>query len=140
MRLVLDTNVVVAGVRSPAGASAAVLEAVAEGKFTLICNPALFLEYEAVLKRPEHLAAAGLASSDVDVFLAGLARLLEPAGQGRSMRPQLSDPDDEMVLEAAIFGRAEAIVTFEIKTFQQAATTFGMLAMTPAELWSRVKV
>jgi predicted nucleic acid-binding protein len=65
LRIVLDTNVVVAGVRRPSGASAAILRAVAGRTVELISSPALFLEYEDVLKRPMHLTAAGISLADV---------------------------------------------------------------------------
>ena len=78
----------------------------------MLATPPLFLEYEAVLKRPEQLAASGLSPADVDAALDALAALIEPVEAHLSWRPQLDDPDDEMVLEAAINGRADALVTY----------------------------
>jgi predicted nucleic acid-binding protein len=129
----------VAAVRSPRGASARLLRAVREGRVTLVANPALFLEYEAVLKRAEHLAAAGLRPDDVDVLLKALAAMIAPAGAGLTGRPMLTDPDDEFVLEAAIHGRASAIVTFETKTFTLSAQAFGIEVLTLGAMWSRLK-
>ncbi len=59
MRVVLDTNVIVAAMRSPVGASAFLLMAAREGKITPLSNVALALEYEAICRRPEHVAASG---------------------------------------------------------------------------------
>lgn len=134
MRLVLDTNVLVAAMRSPNGASAALLRAVREGRVTMVANPALFLEYEAVLKRPQHLAAAGMTLGQADVLLTALASLLSPTAAGPSWRPLLADPDDEMVLEAAINGPADAIVTFETATFAPVAPAFGIDVLTPGAI------
>jgi predicted nucleic acid-binding protein len=57
MRVVLDTSVIVAGLRSRAGASKAVLQQLSWTRFQIVASPALFLEYEEVLKRREHRAA-----------------------------------------------------------------------------------
>ena len=104
MRIVMDTSVLVAGLRSRLGASAASLREVAAKRVELAASPALFLEYEAVLKREEH----GLLAHFVDGFLAELALLIVPVDIRFVWRPQLADADDEMVLEAAINGQAEA--------------------------------
>ena len=139
MRLVLDTNVIIAAMRSPAGASAGLLRAVRAGRAAMVCNPALFLEYEAVMKRPHHLAAAGLMPEQVDEFLTGLAFIVSPTASGPSWRPLLTDPDDEMVLEAAINGPADAIVTFETATFAPIAPAFGIDVLTPGAACHRIR-
>ncbi len=138
MRLVLDTNVVVAGLRSPTGASAALLSAVHARKVTMVANPALFLEYEATLKRDEHLQAAGLTIAQANTVLTSLALLISPAPAGQSLRPLLPDPDDDMVLEAAINGAAQAVVTFEVRTFQQVAPVFEIEVLTPGAACRRI--
>jgi hypothetical protein len=74
----------------------------------MLATPPLFLEYEAVLKQPEQLAASGLSPADVDAALDALAALIEPVEAHLGWRPQLHDPDDEMALN----GRAEALVTY----------------------------
>ena len=92
----MDTSVLVAGLRSRLGASAAVLREIAANRVELVASPALFLEYEAVLKREEH----GLPLQYIDGFLAELALCILPAEIRFVWRPQLTDADDEMVLEA----------------------------------------
>jgi len=65
MNYVLDTNVLVAAIRSPSGASAEILRRVLQGKVAALCSVPLFMEYEAVLLRQEHLTAAGANVQDV---------------------------------------------------------------------------
>lgn len=134
----LDTNVLVAALRSKEGASAEVLRAVHDGRLTAIANVALFAEYEAVLTRPEHLVAGGVTQAEVIEALDALAGKIEPAEPHFSWRPQLGDPDDEMVLEAAVNGGAEVIVTFETATFREAAARFGVDVLTPGAFWAKV--
>ena len=68
-RVVLDTDIIVTALRSATGGSNAVLREAAHGRLTPLVTPALFLEYEAVLKRPEQRLAHGLGLSDIDRFL-----------------------------------------------------------------------
>lgn len=137
MRLVLDTNVLVAAMRSPRGASGAVLRAARIGALTMVASPSLFLEYEAVLTRAEHLEAARLSIREAHLLLDTLAAILTPAA-GQLWRPLLRDPDDEMVIEAAINGSADAIVTFETRTFAAPAAAFGIEVLTPGAAWRRI--
>jgi putative PIN family toxin of toxin-antitoxin system len=135
---VLDTNVLVAALRSKDGASAEILRAAHDGRLSVVASVPLFAEYEAVLTRPEHLTAGGVSRDEVVDALDALAGKIEPAGPHFSWRPQLGDPDDEMVLEAAVNGGAEVIVTFETTTFQQAAARFGIDVLTPGAFWAKV--
>ena len=73
MRVVLDTSVLVAGLRSQLGASNRVLLAVAGRRCVPLVTTAVFLEYEAVLLRPEQQLATGMNPADVEGFLAALA-------------------------------------------------------------------
>ena len=97
-RVVLDTSVVVAGLRSRSGAANAILRLVAERRLVPLASPPLFLEYEEVLKRPEHRLAHGLSEEQVDEFLAELAALIErgakrpPARRGGAVA--LAEPEE----------------------------------------------
>lgn len=73
LRLVLDTSVITAGLRSWRGASQALLRLIGERLITPLAAPALFLEYEDVLKRAEQRLATGLSIQQVDEFLAALS-------------------------------------------------------------------
>lgn len=131
MRVVLDTSVLVAGLRSQLGASSRVLYAVAERRCIPLVTTAVFLEYEAVLLRPEQRLATGMSPEDVEGFLAAFASAAEPVELNFLWRPQLRDPADELILEAAVNGRAEALVTHNVRDFQSATARFGVRTLTP---------
>ena len=135
MRVVIDTSVLVAGLRSRLGASAALLHETTAKRLTLVASPALFLEYEAVLKREQH----NLPVQFVDGFLAELAACIDPVEIWFLWRPQLRDAGDEMVLETAINGQASAIVTHNRRDFEPAAERFNVAVMSPAEVLQRLK-
>ena len=135
MKYVLDTNVVVAAVRSPKGASAEILRMALLGKMQLVCSVPLFLEYEAVLKRPEHLKAAGVSLQDVTNLLNVLAGKVREVEIAYLWRPQLRDAADEMVLEAAVNGQAGAIITFNERDFLPQALNFGLVVLKPEQFF-----
>lgn len=135
----LDTSIVVAALRTRRGAGNAVLQLVAQRKVVALATPPLFLEYEDALKRPEHQLVHGLTPEAVDEFLAELAALLEPVEVHFQWRPQSRDPNDEMVLEAAINGQADALVTYNIKDFAEAGERFRISVLRPGDLLKKVK-
>jgi len=134
----MDTDTIVAAMRSPKGASAALLRAARAGRLTLLATVALCLEYEAVCGRPQHLDAAGFDAADLRVFLDAVVALVEPTENWFLWRPQLRDPGDELVLEAAVNGRADAIVTFNIRDFAAAPARFGIAVLCPADALPRI--
>ena len=138
-RVVLDTSVIVAALRNRSGAGNAVLRLVATSRLTPLATPPLFLEYEDVQKRAEQRLAHGLAPEAIDKFLAELAALIEPVDVHFRWRPQLRDPNDEMVLEAAIHGRADALVTYNLADFAIASDRFKIPVLSPGDLLKKVK-
>jgi putative PIN family toxin of toxin-antitoxin system len=135
--VVLDTSVLVAGLRSSLGASSRLLGLVAEGIVTSLVSTRLFLEYEDVLKRPEQLRATAITESDVDGFLSALASASEAVELRYRWRPQVRDPGDEMVLEAAINGRAAALVTHNLRDFVAVGERFRIATISPREALQR---
>lgn len=97
-------------------------------------SAALVFEYEAVLSRPEHLAAAGATIGDVGRLIDAICGFAEWVRPTWLWRPQLRDPDGEMVLEAAVSASA-GIVTFNVRDFAP-AERFGVRVLTPRVLWS----
>ena len=138
MGCVLDTDVVVAAMRSPAGASAFLLMGARRGKITMLANVALALEYEAICRRPEHVAAAGLTNDEVEIFVTAVVAMIEPVESHFMWRPRLRDPGDELVLEAAANGRAAAIVTFNRRDFGAVPLQFGVEILLPRDAARRV--
>jgi predicted nucleic acid-binding protein len=104
-----------------------------------LATPALFLEYEDVLMRPEHLLAMQLSAAEVARYLDGLADAIQPVDIYYRWRPQLSDPKDELVLEAAINGRATALITHNVRDFPQIGTSFGIEVLRPADALMRIR-
>jgi putative PIN family toxin of toxin-antitoxin system len=139
LRIVLDTDVIVAALRSRSGGSNAVLQEVALGRLQPLATPGLFLEYEAVLKRPEHRLVHGLGLEDIDGFLATFSEAVEGVEISYSWRPQLSDAADEMVLETAINGLADVLVTHNVRDFAKGAVRFGIRVLRPGELLKELR-
>ncbi|WP_201209904.1 putative toxin-antitoxin system toxin component, PIN family [Rhodocyclus purpureus] len=131
-RVVLDTNILVAASRSRLGASFALLQALRNGQYKALVSVPLMLEYEAVLKRPEQLAVSGRSVAMTDAFLDALCLCVELVHLHYLWRPQLRDPADEMVLETALNGRAELLVTLNVRDFG-AASRFRLPVATPGE-------
>lgn len=131
MRLVLDTNVVVAGLRSPAGASAELLRRLRARHGELLLSVPLLLEYEAICCLPKHLQASGLSQMEVVQVLDVLVAIATPVEIRFLWRPQLRDAADEMVLETAANGMADMIVTFNDRDFRPASAAFGLAVEAP---------
>ncbi len=127
----MDTDVIVAALRSPTGASAALLRRARLGQLRLAASVSLFTEYEAVCLRPEHGQAAGLTTQEVEIFLNAVASLVQPVAIHFRWRPQLRDPGDEMVLEAAVNAGADVLLTFNQRHFSAAAERFGLRLSLP---------
>ena len=133
MRLafVLDTDVMVAALRSSRGASRQLLLGALRDSFQLLLSVPLILEYEAVLTRPEHLTACGLSAAEVGRVLDDLAGIARPVRLSFRWRPRLADPNDDMVLETAANGNADPIVTFNQRDFEGAARDFTCKVILP---------
>ena len=136
---VLDTDVMVAALRSSAGASRQLLLAGLQRRFEWLLSVPLMLEYEAVLTRPEHLAASGLSAAEVGGLLDDVAAVTGPVHLAFRWRPRLPDPGDDMVLETAVNGGADAIVTFNERHFAEAAKSFACAVILPAAALERIR-
>jgi putative PIN family toxin of toxin-antitoxin system len=130
LRAVLDTSVIVAGLRSNRGASYQLLKRVEQGWLTPVLSVALVLEYEAVLKREAH--GFGLTPEDVDDFVDSLCTVGDLRKVHFLWRPQLRDPEDEFVLEVAVESGCGIIVTHNGRDFTP-ATLFGIKVVGPGE-------
>ena len=132
VQVVIDTNVLVAAARSNAGASFELLRLFAEGdtRWQWNISTALLLEYEAVLKRGQHLQGRPMAV--VDRFLDDLAARANRRTIFYLIRPFLTDPDDELTLELALASASSYIVTHNRDDFRDAGR-FGLAILAPGE-------
>jgi predicted nucleic acid-binding protein len=125
--------------RSPTGASAALLNAARLDRVTLLVSVPLATEYEATCRQSRHRVGAGLTHAEVGIFLDAVIAMSEPIETYFLWRPQLHDPGDEMVLEAAINGGADGLVTFNIKDFGDAPRRFGIELLQPRQAMQRIR-
>jgi predicted nucleic acid-binding protein len=134
MRVALDTDVLVAAVRSRLGASRAWVRAILNGEADLLLSVPLALQYEAVLMRPEHLAASGATTEQIAALLDALCTVCIPVEISFLWRPVLRDADDELVLEVAVNGGADRLLTFNERDFA-GADRLGVTVERPGPAW-----
>lgn len=139
MRLVLDTDVMVAAIRSDSGTSRQLLVAGLQRRCELLISVPLIIEYEAVMTRPEHLTASGLTVTDINALLDAVVTIANPVRLVFLWRPALKDPNDDMVLETAVNGQADRLVTFNRRDFGTAGLQFGIIACTPGEALEKLE-
>ena len=135
---ILDTNVLVAGLRSSLGASHVLLLLVGRGRFTLGLTAALVLEYEAVCMRS--LDALGMSAEEIAGLLDYWCLVGSKASVRFRLRPSVADPGDELVLEAAVATGSRWIVTHNVRDMQEGAARFGVEVITPGEALRRLGV
>ena len=128
--VILDTNVLIAGLRSRRGASFALLELLAEDAFEVSVSVPLVLEYEAVARRQAR--GVGLTHADVDAVVDFVCRQAHHRKIFYLWRPFLRDPNDDMVLEVAVEAQCRYVVTFNIRDFA-GIEQFGLQTLTPRE-------
>jgi predicted nucleic acid-binding protein len=135
-RVVLDTNVLVAAIRSRRGASFQVVSEIGQGRFQFVLSVPLVLEYEQALTsaRPPGVSLAEIGAL-LDYFCSE-AQLQEVF---YLWRPHLSDPKNDFVLEAAVAGNCDAIVTHNRRHFE-GALSFGIKILSPAQFLGRLGV
>jgi putative PIN family toxin of toxin-antitoxin system len=134
-RIVIDTNVLVSGLRSSRGASYRLLELIGSSGFEIALSVALVFEYEDVVKRAS--AELGLSHGDVDVLIEYLCSIAHLQEIHFVWRPALRDPSDDHVLELAVEAGCELIVTHNVRDFV-GSEAFGVTAVKPGEFLRRI--
>lgn len=129
MYAVLDTSVLVAGLRSNRGASFQIFRAIRAGDIRIALSVALVLEYEAVLLRPALISA--FTAEELVRIVDGLCQLADHQQVFFAWRPFLPDPDDDLVLELAVAASASFVITHNVSDFQ-GSDSMGVRAITPA--------
>ena len=135
----LDTSVMVAAFRSSRGASRQLLLGALAGRFELLLSVPLLLEYEAVLTRTEQLSAIGIVRRDVERVLDDVTSIARPVRLSYRWRPQLPDAKDDMVLETAVNGSADAVVTFNQADFVALNERFDCRVILPQVALSELR-
>ncbi len=137
---VLDTNILVAALWSRSGASYRIVKSALKGELPYAVSVALVLEYEAVLNRAAMREASWASKEELDQVLdavVGQARRIMPIRT--KLRPTLSDPADDMVLECAVQAGADAIVTMNVRDFLPARELYRVDVIKPGELFLRLE-
>ena len=132
--IVMDTNVLVAALKSSRGASFRLLSLVEDGVFTPHVSTPLVSEYEAVLKR----GITSLLAEEIDDVIDFLCSRAVLNKIFYLWRPVLKNPDDDFVLELAVKANA-AIVTWNVADFKHAAR-FGIAVLTPRDFIASLEV
>jgi putative PIN family toxin of toxin-antitoxin system len=130
-RIILDTNVLYAGLYSADGASYQILRAIERGHIQIVVSPTLLFEYEEILYRNQ--TELGLSNQQIEAILDNLCAVSDHQQIYYLWRTFLPDPNDDHVLEVAIASRTRMIVTHNIKDFKGIEKMFGIRPMTPKE-------
>ena len=134
MRVVIDTNVLIAALRSNRGASHKLLLTLPDKLFTPSVSVPLFIEYESVAKRKGLLNH--LNSDEIDSILDYFLSQSSIRKVFYLWRPYLKDPKDDLVLEVAVESQSKFIITFNKKDFKGCAR-FGINIVTPQEFMKK---
>jgi putative PIN family toxin of toxin-antitoxin system len=133
--VLLDTNVLVAGLRSRNGAAFRLLSLVGTGRFEICLSVPVVLEYETVLL--DQVEQLLLTASDVGDLLDYFCHVGKQQEVHYLWRPFLKDPKDDLILEAAVAGGCEAIITYNRRDFT-GAEKFGVRVLTPGQFLKRI--
>ncbi len=134
MRVVLDTSVLITALRSSQGAAAETVRLALRQELTLLMDFKMACEYRDVALRQDHLIASGRSQSEVEDILNALEAIAQPIYVAFRHRPLSADPNDDLILDVALNGRADALVTGNTRHFLAAANRFHLPVFTPSEL------
>ena len=136
MKIVIDTNVLVAALRSRRGASFKLVSALPSDKFAIAISVPLVFEYEDALKR---LESSAITEQDIGDFIDFLCEIGHHQEIFFLWRPFLPDPSDDHVLEVAVAAGCDTIVTYNKRDFR-GIEHFGIRILDPRELLSEIGV
>ena len=134
MKIVIDTNVLVAALRSRRGASYKLVSFLPSNKFSIVISVPLVFEYEDALKRLESSAITERDIGDLVDFLCKIGHHQEIFFL---WCPFLPDPADDHVLEVAVAAECDAIITYNKRDFR-GVERFGLRVLDPRELLSEI--
>jgi len=134
--IIMDTNVLFAGLYSSTGASFQILRLLDDGKIKPVISITLLFEYEDVLKREQTILE--LSHKQVDIVLDNICALSNFQEIYFLWRPYLKDPKDDHVLEVAVASKTKIIITHNLKDFK-GVEKFGIKAITPGNFLEVIK-
>ena len=115
-RVIIDTNIIISAQRSRRGASSKLISLIGTGLFEIHVSIPLILEYEAVLSR--HRTSLGLSQDDVIDLIDAFCALSTHQKQIHfSWRPFLPDENDDFILDLAVVGQCDYIITYNQRDF-----------------------
>jgi putative PIN family toxin of toxin-antitoxin system len=136
MKIVIDTNVLVAALRSRRGASFKLVSVLPSDEFSIAISVPLVLEYEDALER---LESPAITEQDIGNFVDFLCKIGHHQEIFFLWRPFLPDPSDDHVLEVAVAAGCDAIVTYNKRDFK-GIERFGLRVLDPREFLSEIGV
>lgn len=131
----VDTNVLVSAILSPDGAAREVLRRCLTGHARPLVSNALFLEYEDVLAREELFSAASITSTDRVALLDAVLSVCEWVSINFLWRPNLPDESDNHLIELAVAGNAESIITGNTKDIAAGELVFDRIRIVTPANW-----
>jgi putative PIN family toxin of toxin-antitoxin system len=133
MRIVLDTASFVTAVRSSEGAAREILGMILRREIVALMDLKLGLEYRDVALRSNRLDASEMTGPEVLGLIQVLESIAEFVEIGARTRPLSPDPNDDMILDLALTGKADAVSTMNKKHFGAAGKRYGFDVLTPSE-------
>jgi len=137
MNIVIDTNVIFSALRSRRGASYKLVSLLSIGRFSVSISVPLIIEYEDVLKRGK--LPPTISDRDIGDFIDFLCRVGNRQDIFFLWRPFLPDPSDDLILEVAVAGGCDAIITYNKRHFKN-VEKFGLRILDPRELLTEIGV
>ena len=134
--IIMDTNILYAGLYSSAGASYQILRLIDAGEIRPVISTTLLFEYEDVLKREQH--ALAVSNQQIEVVLDNICALSSFQKIYFLWRPFLRDPKDDHILEVAVASKTETIITHNLKDFK-GVEKFGVKAIAPGHYLEAIK-
>jgi len=135
MKIVIDTNVLFAALKSRRGASYKLVSLLPSERFSIAISVPLIIEYEDVLKRGK--PSFYINEKDINDFIDFFCYVGERQDIFFLWRPFLADPSDDLVLEVAVAGNCDAIITYNKRHFKN-VDKFGLKILDPREFLTEI--
>ena len=129
IKIVVDTSVFISALIGSKGSSREIIRRCLKGEYQPLMGNALFLEYESVMQREEIISQCSLTNTEIYTLLASFINVSQWISIYYLWRPNLKDEADNHLIELAVAGNAQIIVTKNVKDFQNAELVFPNLSI-----------